>query len=173
MIEILNGIHETVAYDYFPGIKLYHNTEAEDYPLHWHTAMEIIMPVRKKYTVVIDEKPHTFREGDIFITPPGTLHHLIAPKPDADGDEGERLIILLDYGLICNVKGMDSLIHSLHPYALIGRKEYPKLNAQLCSYHGSLHLFTDHPLFRCHRPRQLQCQREIPRHYIEQTTRIY
>ena len=96
--------------------------------------MEIIMPVRKKYTVVIDEKPHTFREGDIFITPPGTLHHLIAPKPDADGDEGERLIILLDYGLICNVKGMDSLIHSLHPYALIGRKEYPKLNAQLCSY---------------------------------------
>lgn len=134
MIEILNGIHETVAYDNFPSIKLYHNTEAEDYPLHWHTAMEIIMPVRKKYTVVIDESPHTFKEGDIFITPPGTLHHLIAPQPDADGDEGERLIILLDYGLICNVKGMDSLIHSLHPYALISREEYPELNAQLCSY---------------------------------------
>ena len=60
MIKILNGIHETVAYDYFPTIKLYHNMEAEDYPLHWHTAMEIIMPVRKEYTVVIDETPHTF-----------------------------------------------------------------------------------------------------------------
>ena len=134
MIKILNGIHETVAYDYFPSIKLYHNMEAEDYPLHWHTAMEIIMPVRKKYTVVIDESPHTFHEGDIFITPPGTLHRLIAPPPGPDGDEGERLIILLDYGLICNVKGMDSLIHSLHPYALVSRKEYPELNAQLCSY---------------------------------------
>ena len=88
MIKILNGIHETVAYDYFPTIKLYHNMEAEDYPLHWHTAMEIIMPVRKEYTVVIDETPHTFGEGDIFITPPGTLHRLIAPPPDAGGDEG-------------------------------------------------------------------------------------
>ena len=133
MIKILNGIHETVAYDYFSGIKLYHNMEAEDYPLHWHTAMEIIMPVRKEYTVVIDETSHTFGEGDIFITPPGTLHRLIAPLPDAGGDEGERLIILLDYGLVCNVKGMDSLIHSLHPYALISRTEYPELNGQLVS----------------------------------------
>ena len=51
MIEILNGIRETVAYDSFRGMKLYHNDEAEDYPLHWHTAMEIIMPVRNEYTV--------------------------------------------------------------------------------------------------------------------------
>lgn len=134
MIKILNGIHETVAYDFFPSIKLYHNMEAEDYPPHWHTAMEIIMPIRKEYTVVIDDTSHTFDEGDIFITPPGTLHRLIAPLPDADGDEGERLIILLDYSLVCNVKGMDSLIHSLHPYALISRKEYPELNRQLASY---------------------------------------
>ncbi len=129
MIEILNGIHETVAYDSFPGIKLYHNIEAEDYPLHWHPAVEIIMPVENTYTVVIDETPHTFGEGDIFIIPPGTLHHLIAP-PSVENN-GERLIILLNFGLVCNVKGMDSLIHTLHPYALISRKEYPELNERL------------------------------------------
>ncbi|MCM1156313.1 MAG: AraC family transcriptional regulator [Roseburia sp.] len=50
--------------------------------------------------------------------------------PPAEG-EGARLIILLDYGLICNVKGMDSLIQALHPYALISREEYPELNEQL------------------------------------------
>lgn len=105
--------------------------EAEDYPLHWHSAMEIIMPVIDEYTVVIDETPHTFGIDDIFIIPPGTLHHLIAPPSQRNG---ARMILLIDYGLICNVKGMDSLIQSLHPYALISKEEYPELNEQLRSY---------------------------------------
>lgn len=128
MIEILNGIHETVAYDACNGMRLYHNIEAENYPLHWHTALEIIMPIRNEYTVLIDHIPHTFAEDDIWITPPGALHELIAP-PD-----GERLIILFDYSLICNIKGMDSLLHPLHPYALITKSEYPELNARMRGY---------------------------------------
>ena len=128
MIEILNGIHETVAYDSFRGLKLYHNDEAENYTLHWHTAMEIIMPIKNCYTAVIDGIPHTFGEGDIFITSPGTLHELYAPE------SGERLIMLFDYGLVCNVKGMDSLIHSLHPYAQITKEEYPELSQRLRHY---------------------------------------
>ena len=131
MIKILNGIHETVDYDLFSSIKLYHNRQAEDYPLHWHTAREIIMPVKDNYTIVIDETTHTIGPDDIFIIPPGTLHHLIAPSSSC---EGERLIMLFDYGLICKVNGIDSLIHSLHPYALISREEYPMLNGELRSY---------------------------------------
>ena len=46
MIKILNGIHETVAYDALSGLKLYHNHEKENYPVHWHTAVEIILPIR-------------------------------------------------------------------------------------------------------------------------------
>lgn len=130
MIEILNGTHETVNYDSYHGIRLYHNTKFEDYPLHWHTALEIIMPIKNKYTVIIDDEPHTFGEGDIWIIPPGTLHELIYPREGT----GERLIMLFDYSLICNVKGMDSLIHSIHPYGLIRREEYPELNEQLRGY---------------------------------------
>lgn len=99
MIKILDGIRETVDYDLFSSIKLYHNMQAEDYPLHWHTAMEIIMPIQDEYTVVIDETSHTFDPNDIFIIPPGTLHHLIAPPRT---NTGERLIMLFDYGLICS-----------------------------------------------------------------------
>ena len=113
MIKILNGIHETVAYDALSGLKLYHNKEAENYPIHWHTALEIIMPIKEEYTVIIDGVPHTFSEGDIWITPPGTLHALTAPPA------GERLILLFDYSLICNVNAMDSLLHTLLPYTLI------------------------------------------------------
>ncbi len=128
MIKILNGIHETVAYDAFHGIKLYHNREAENYPLHWHTALEIIMPFKNDYTVIMDGTAHILHEGDIWITPPGVLHELIAPA------SGERLIMLFDYSLICNVKDMNSMIHTLLPYTLITGEEYPELNEKLKYY---------------------------------------
>lgn len=140
MIKILNGIHETVAYDAMDGLNLYHNCDAEDFPVHWHTALEIIMPVKGEYTVVIDDISHTFYEGDIWITPPGTLHKLIAPST------GERLIMLFDYGLICNVKAMDSLLPALHPYTLITKDEYPDLNRQLQSYLDEIIREYDHPM---------------------------
>ena len=41
MIEILNGTHETVAYREMKGIKVFLNTDPEDFPLHWHTALEL------------------------------------------------------------------------------------------------------------------------------------
>ncbi len=125
MIKILNGIHETVAYDAFHGLKLYHNREVENYPIHWHTALEIIMPIKNEYTVIIDGTAHTFQEGDIWITPPGTLHELIAPS------YGERLILLFDFSLICNVKDMNSMMHTLLPFMLITGTEYPELYEQL------------------------------------------
>lgn len=129
MIKILNGIHETVCYDDdLQCIKLYRNREAEDYPLHWHTAVEIIMPYSNEYTIVIDKQEHTIHEGDIWITSPGTLHSLIAPET------GERMIMLFDYSLICNVQGMDSLLHTIHPFTVITRDEYPELNKKLRFY---------------------------------------
>lgn len=130
MIKILNGIRETVDYNLFSSIKLYHNREDESYPLHWHPAAEIIMPVKNNYTVVINDSPITFDEGDIFIIPPGTLHHLVSPPPRLGG---ERMILLCDYGLICNISGTDSLLPSLQPYMLIRPDEYPELNRTLRS----------------------------------------
>ena len=52
MIEILNGQHETVNYGDSLGVRLYHNTDYEDYPDHWHTAIEIIMPIYGGYGVM-------------------------------------------------------------------------------------------------------------------------
>lgn len=144
MIKILNGIHETVDYNLFSSIKIYLNREAEDYPLHWHPAAEIIMPLKNNYTVVINDISYTLDEGDIFIIPPGTLHHLISPPPHLGG---ERLIILFDYGLICNINGTDALLSTLQPYTLIRCDEYPELNGMLRSlleevYHEYTHQTT-------------------------------
>lgn len=130
MIKILKEIYQTVDYSLFSSIRIYHNTEAEGYPLHWHPAAEIIVPVKNGYTVVINEVPHALEEGDVFIIPPGTLHHLISPSPRSGG---ERLIMLFDFGLICTISGTDSLLSSLQPCAHIKNSEYPELTGELRS----------------------------------------
>lgn len=117
MIETLHGIHETVKYHDLPGIKLYLNREAENYPAHWHTALEIIMPYHNPYTIIVDGTSHTIREGELFLIAPGTIHQLQAPLT------GERLILLIDYSQICNVNGMNALLPSLRPYVLINHEE--------------------------------------------------
>lgn len=79
MIEILNGLHETVSYSDNNGIRFYHNREAEDYPIHWHIAFEIILPCQNIYTVSIGHEKIVLSEGDILLIPPGELHTLSAP----------------------------------------------------------------------------------------------
>ncbi|MBS5934997.1 MAG: helix-turn-helix domain-containing protein [Clostridiales bacterium] len=117
MIETLHGIRETVKYHDLPGIKLYLNREAENYPPHWHTALEIIMPYHNSYTIIVDDTSHTIREGELFLIAPGTIHQLQAPS------SGERLILLIDYSQICNVNGMNALLPYLRPYVLINYEE--------------------------------------------------
>ncbi len=113
MIEILNGIVETVSYEGMNGVRVYHNDVNENYPIHWHNAMEIIMPIRNCYYIEIGGIKFTINEGDILLIPPGELHALYAPPV------GERLIIMMDYALMCNLKGMDSALRNFHPYKLI------------------------------------------------------
>ena len=64
MIEHLDGIHETVTYKENSSLRLFVNTDCEDYPIHWHTPMEIIMPLEGTYTVFLGDKHILLQEGD-------------------------------------------------------------------------------------------------------------
>lgn len=81
MIETLDGIFETVNYKLSTSIKLYDNDEYEDYPPHWHTTMEIIMPTENIYTVECSSQKVILREEDIALICPCCIHTLFAP-PD-------------------------------------------------------------------------------------------
>lgn len=82
MIEHLDGIHETVTYKENSSLRLFVNTDCEDYPIHWHTPMEIIMPLEGTYTVFLGDKPVLLQEGDIIFICPGILHSLVAPETE-------------------------------------------------------------------------------------------
>lgn len=102
MIAHLNGDYETVDYLENKNILLYDNVQDEEYPPHWHNAIEIIMPLEGSYTVICSGKEHILNERDIMIIPAGKIHNLKA-RP------GRRLILLCDNKLIYGVTQLAEL----------------------------------------------------------------
>lgn len=113
MIEFLDGTRETVMYPEHFGIRLYMNNSAIDYPLHWHSAAEIIMPIVNTYTAVIDGVEVTLEPGDILIIPPGELHELFAPAT------GKRMILQFDSSQLTHMNGIDSTLAVLRPCTVL------------------------------------------------------
>ncbi|HEX3023533.1 MAG TPA: AraC family transcriptional regulator [Lachnospiraceae bacterium] len=112
MIEILDGMRETIIYDENMSIRLHLNNENEDYPIHWQPAIEVLMPIENVYTAKIEDSTIIMNPGDILFISPGVLHELFAP------DEGKRYIMLFDPPLFSNIKGMESLHSMFYPYML-------------------------------------------------------
>ena len=93
MIAHLDGDYETVDYQESRCCLIYDNSENEEYPIHWHNALEIIMPLTGGYDVICgteeNHKAYHIGELELLMIPPGTLHNLKASP-------GHRLILLLD-----------------------------------------------------------------------------
>ena len=67
MIANLKGIYETVEYRDNNYIQLYDNTDVEAYPRHWHTCIEIIMPMKGSYTLEYDGTNVCLQEDEIHL----------------------------------------------------------------------------------------------------------
>jgi AraC-like DNA-binding protein len=126
MIEILDGIRETVNFAENSKVLLYCNNEYEDYPLHWHTACEIIMPLENGYTVWVNNTTYTLGEGDILLISPGVLHQLFAPP------SGKRLIFQGDLSVLHTLKGLESAL-SFQPVILVTPENSPDIHSEIQS----------------------------------------
>lgn len=120
MIEILEGTHETINYGNSLGVRLFQNVEYEDYPEHWHTAIEIIMPLREGYNVIVGTKKYHLKEGDIIIINSGVLHGLEAPPT------GERVILQFSDFLLYSLKEMETLLNLLPPVLFLSEEADPQ-----------------------------------------------
>ena len=67
MIHKLSGIHETVDFRENEQVCLYYNDEYENYPPHWHTSFEVLMPIVNGYKALCGGKEYNLREGDVLI----------------------------------------------------------------------------------------------------------
>lgn len=125
MIETLNGICETVNYKQSTSPKLYNNDENEDYPPHWHTTMEIIMPVENIYTVECGNQTYVLREYDIILICPCCIHALSAPPT------GRRIIFQPDTASLRFMKGIESLLNILSPLIIITPEDFPAIHERI------------------------------------------
>lgn len=121
MIESLNGIFETINYKQRTSIKLYDNDEYEDYPAHWHTNPEIIMPTENIYTVECYNQIITLREGDIILICPGCIHTLYAPE------KGRRIIFQADINPLRFMKEIETLVTIISPLIVITPEDFPSI----------------------------------------------
>lgn len=103
MIKHLNGDFETVEYPENHFTILYDNNVKEDYPIHWHNAVEIVMPLRNNFFVHTNEQNFSLKERDILIIPPGELHSMTAP------DEGQRIIFQCDNAMLGDIRAFGSI----------------------------------------------------------------
>jgi len=125
LIEILNGIHETVNYHSDFKIRIYMNKEYEDYPQHWHTDSEIIMPVENAYKVIVDEKIYNLNVGDIIIIPSGELHQIHALPT------GRRIIMQFDNTMLYSIDDFSSIFHMFYPCVLVTPSSMPNIHKEL------------------------------------------
>lgn len=118
MIVNLNGDFETVDYAQNRSILLYDNIEDEEYPIHWHNAIEIIMPLTNGFEAICSGKEYKLNERDILIIPGGTMHNLKAQS-------GRRLIFQCDNNSLIGNPALSELYSVLSEPILIN-SDYDK-----------------------------------------------
>ena len=125
MLPELHGLQEKVIFDSPTGLLLHDNKLQEDYPRHWHSAYEIIMPLHNSYTVICNDQVYLLEERDILFIFPGCLHSLKAPN------EGERLILQANYNQIYHIQELDATLAPLAPVFHLTPSLNPKIHAEI------------------------------------------
>lgn len=131
MIESLNGMRETVQYKTNTNLRLYDNTQSEDYPAHWHTPVEMIMPIENIYSVAIGSHIITLQPSDIIFICPGIIHSLKAPA------NGRRIIFQAELTMFTAVSDFEAVISLMSPALKITKGQSPEIHEQIAA------LFTD------------------------------
>lgn len=123
--RIISGTYEKTNYSKEDSsVFLWINKEPGGFPLHWHSAVEIIMPLEDIYTVSMNKSTYQLNENDILIIPPGELHELKAPPA------GLRLVLLFDMSPLTKFKGFTRLLSLLPMSCLITGNNMPEIHAK-------------------------------------------
>ena len=130
MIKYLDGVRETVGFENNSSLMLFDNTDYEEYPVHWHTPIELIMPTEGTYDVDCNQIPFHMRKGDIIVIIPGTLHHMKACH-------GRRIIFQVDMNSGKPFEEFAAFLPFLQPAVLITPEEAPAIHEEaekLCQF---------------------------------------
>lgn len=109
----INDQQEMVHFNHDSSIRIWLNKEDANFPSHWHTALEMIMPIENYYDVTIRNERYHIMPGEVLLIPSGELHDLSAPK------YGSRFIFLIDISVLSKLPSFQSIQIMLNQPILI------------------------------------------------------
>jgi len=109
-------------------ILLWENTENLDYPSHWHSAMELIMPIKGNYEVQLRNKTYLLKENDILIIHPLDVHGITVPP---DSKTGERIILMVEPTILFSLPGISNSFLKQYNFNLITHEETPEIHGEI------------------------------------------
>lgn len=96
--RVKQGDHEFVTYPENTSIRVWRSQHADDYELHFHSAVEVILPIVGEVLVQAGEEECHVQAGEVIIIPAGCTHGLHM-------DEGsERELVLYEMNNIFSLK---------------------------------------------------------------------
>lgn len=117
----VTNTQEIVQFHDNSTVRIWCNEQDMDYDFHWHSALEIIMPIDNYYEAEINQVSYHINPGELLFIPSGEMHKLIAPST------GRRFILLFDISFIMKLKGSSSIqALMVHPLYMT-RDTYPKI----------------------------------------------
>lgn len=125
MIESLHAMHETVNFKADTHLRLYHNDQPEDYPEHWHTPLELILPLENSYSATIGRHTITLAPTDILVICPGVLHSLKAPA------QGSRIIFQAEITMFTAIRDFESILSLMSPALKISGQRSPDIHGRI------------------------------------------
>ncbi len=125
--RIQAGIQELVEYRRNTTVRIWYNEQTENFATHWHSAVEIILPMENWYDAAVGEEHFHLMPGDILLIPPRALHSLTAPET------GIRFIFLLDPVPLESIRGFSRAESLLASPLHLTRSQNPSLYEEV--YH--------------------------------------
>ncbi len=117
----LSGLMENVSYNQDSHFRIWCNTQTEGYDLHYHNAIEIIIPIENVYTVIVSEKQFVLNAGDILLIPCRAPHEICPPE------QGYRFIYLINLDLLSGFHDAQALEPVLMTPLVISKHLYPDI----------------------------------------------
>lgn len=74
--RVTQGSHEFITYPANTSIRIWHGMVADAYELHFHSAVEVVVPHEGECVYTIDEVEYHVQPGEVIIVPAGCKHAL-------------------------------------------------------------------------------------------------
>lgn len=116
---------ETVQFRNNSTLRIWYNNVTDDFDLHWHNALEVIIPAENYYEVTVNQNTFHVNPEEILIIPPRELHSIHAPE------QGARFLYLFDISFLSMISGYSSVLSILTRPLYITMETCPALYREI------------------------------------------